>query len=69
MATNNSFDPPISSPPDRTPPVIVQPENRSVTQPWGAIPAVMNAIGKPGFALAPIEGKSDSGRGRRGARR
>lgn len=68
MAQENDFRPPIATPSDRPGARITQPDIHAVNQPWGAIPSVMAKIGKPGFALMPIAGRSDTGRGGKGSR-
>ena len=41
MPRNQSFDPPISSPPDVPPRTVKQVDTQSETSEWGAIPAVV----------------------------
>lgn len=41
MATNRSYDPPISSPPDVPPRTISQVDTQTDRSDWGAIPAVV----------------------------
>jgi hypothetical protein len=38
---NKSFEPPISSPPEKPPRTILQVDNQSETSEWGAIPKVV----------------------------
>lgn len=41
MAQNNSFDPPISSPPETPPRQILQVDTQSEVSEWGAIPKIV----------------------------
>lgn len=60
MASNKSYDPPISSPPDVPPSTIRQVDTQSETSEWGAIPRVVPrpAGGVP--LQRSITGKSSS---------
>jgi hypothetical protein len=65
MAQNRSYDPPILTPPDTPPRVIVQVDVQSPTSDWGAIPAVKPSP-EGGIPLqTAITGKSNTEGGRR----
>jgi len=66
MAQQNSFSPPIASPPETPPRTILQVDTQAETMPWGNIPSV-NPKPEGGVPLqASITGRSNAeGGGRR----